>query len=490
MAEWPQAGGPDGSWTTKERAPHRWSVAENRNILFKTELPETGQSGIAKYGDRLYFTTMEPLRNARARKDGGNVTGHAADANTGELLWSIDLPAKEESPYAYGFSDSSTPTPVTNGTHVWFTNSSGHIVCCTADGSVVWRRTWDPTTGRPFNKQYEPILHGNTLVSVEPRDLRDPRRQADAWNHLRGIDAKTGKTLWVSDDGLTHYNTPVLGKTHTGQPAVMIGRGGHHDVPEGPSGLSLVSLAKGSEGKTIWKADIPGKALYNMHWNRDRAYWLDEDTGTHRVLDSRTGKEIAVHKLGENATVRSYDKASKRYLTEQNMNIKAKGFRVFPAWFSNIVVGDWHWFLCFSSIRAEYGGGPVGPLYSVGRVNTKTGATEYLELPTAPGVYGTNVEARTINSRGIDVASDTRSKRDGWYWCFIGSPVVAGGAIYWTMMNGTTYVINGNVRTLDERAILGVNDLGPVGGTWSLNTPTPVDGKLYHRTMTQLICIG
>jgi hypothetical protein len=185
----------------------------------------------------------------------------------------------------------------------------------------------------------------------------------------------------------------VLGKTHTGQPAVMIGRGGHHDVPEGPSGLSLVSLAKGSEGKTIWKADIPGKALYNMHWNRDRAYWLDEDTGAHRVLDSRTGKEIAVHKLGENATVRSYDKASKRYVTEQNVNIKAKGFRVFPAWFSNIVVGDWHWFLCFSSIRAEYGGGPVGPLYSVGRVNTKTGATEYLELPTAPGVYGTNVEA-------------------------------------------------------------------------------------------------
>ena len=85
MAEWPQAGGPDGSWTTKERAPHRWSVAENRNILFKTELPETGQSGIAKFGDRLYFTTMEPLRNARARKDGGNIVGHAADASTGEI---------------------------------------------------------------------------------------------------------------------------------------------------------------------------------------------------------------------------------------------------------------------------------------------------------------------------------------------------------------------------------------------------------------------
>ena len=43
---------------------------------------------------------------------------------------------------------------------------------------------------------------------------------------------------------------------------------------------------------------------------------------------------------------------------------------------------------------------------------------------------------------------------------------------------------------MDERAILGVNDLGPLGQTWSLNTPTAINGKLYHRTMKELLCLG
>ena len=487
MSDWPQAGGVDGSWSTRDRAPHNWSVSERKNIIWTTELPETGQSGIAKVGDYLFFTTMQPLKDKRSRKDGGNIVGHAANAKTGELLWTVDLPATEESPYAYGFSDSSTPTPVTDGKSVWFTNSSGHIACCTVKGEVVWRRTWQPTTGRPFNKQFEPMLYKGVLLSVEPRDSSDPKRQTDPWNYLRGLDARTGRTLWVSDDGLTHYNTPVLGKTKGGQAAVMMGRGGHHDVPEGPSGLSLVTA---TSGQTIWSASISGKALYNMHWNQDFAFWFDEDQSIHRVFNALSGKEVAVHRIGDYATVRRYDLPSKKYITERDFHLAKNKVRVFPAWFSNIVVGNWHWFLCFSSTVAEYGGGPVGPLYSVGRVHIRTGACEYLELPTARGVYGTPIGASTVNARGIDVASDTRSKRDGWYWCFIGSPVVAHGAIYWTMMNGTTYVLNGHAKVLDERAILGVNDIGAVGGTWSLNTPTPVDGRLYHRSMTHLMCIG
>ena len=44
-------------------------------------------------------------------------------------------------------------------------------------------------------------------------------------------------------------------------------------------------------------------------------------------------------------------------------------------------------------------------------------------------------------------------------------------------------------KLLDEKAILAVNELGPLGQTWSLNTPTVVNGKLYHRTMRELICL-
>ena len=92
--------------------------------------------------------------------------------------------------------------------------------------------------------------------------------------------------------------------------------------------------------------------------------------------------------------------------------------------------------------------------------------------------------------RGIDAAGDPRSKRDGWYWDFLGSPTVLNGKIYITTMLGITYVLDGNAKTLDENALLAVNDLGQAGKTWSLNSLSYANGKIYHRTLKEVICIG
>lgn len=486
MGNWPQAAGPNGNWQVKGKAPVRWSVAEGKGVAWKTTLPETGQSGLAVWGERLYLTTMMQQQPSNTQKEGGSILGHAVDTRSGKILWSVMLPADEPSPYAYGFSDSSSPTPVTDGKRVWFTNSSGHIACCEAStGKVLWRRTWKPTTGRPFNKQFEPILDNGILLSCEPREETDRRREKDPWNYLKGLDANTGKVLWEAEDALTHYNTPVAGTLH-GIPCVLQGRGGHHDVPEKPIGLSMTSLR---DGKTLWRTELTGKALYNMHWNEKVACWIDEDRSTLTVLESATGKVLRTVALDQNATWRRWDGG--KYVTETDVDFKARKTKVFPAWFTNIILEDYCWFLCFSNPQPAYGQGPTGPLYCVGRVELTTGKVAYLELPTAPGgVYGKPVGALTVNSRGVDVAQDGRSRRDGWHWIFIGSPIAVSGHLYWTTQNGVTYVVDGHAKVLDERAILGVNDLGPLGQTWSLNTPTAVNGKLYHRTMKELICLG
>src|SRR5207249_7385951 len=129
----------------------------------------------------------------------------------------------------------------------------------------------------PFNKQHEPILWGDTILNVEPADGRPA-----GWNYLRGIDKRTGKTLWIADDGTTTYATSVFGKTSTGEPAVLTGRGGWHDVPERPVGLSLLSLAPGTAGRAIWRFVADGgtvaaptwQALYTLNWDAKYAYWF------------------------------------------------------------------------------------------------------------------------------------------------------------------------------------------------------------------------
>jgi outer membrane protein assembly factor BamB len=491
FADWPQAAGPHGTWQTSGNAPLKWSVARGESIVWKTTLPETGQSGIAVANGRVFLTTMKPLAEGAKSKEGSDIVGYCLDARDGKILWTVELAGTEKGPYAYGFSDSSTPAPITDGQRVWFYNASGSLSCYDLSGKEIWKRTWKPTGGRPFNKQFEPMIFGNAILNMEPRDENDPKREKDAWNYLRALDKNTGQTLWISDDALTHYNTPRYGLLPNGTPAILIGRGGHHEVPERPEGLSLIS----QDGKTLWRYETPSRALYVMHWDKNFAYWLNE-SGEHRVLDTATGKLLRTQSLTAKADWRRYDEAAGDHVLQADVNLKAQTppINVMPAWFTNIVVGDYHYFLCFTDAGAKR-----GPAHSVGRVNVESGKVEYLELPTGvvreagkPDelVWGKAQTSSTVNSRGIDVAGDPRSRRDGWYWNFNGTPTAVGDKIFWTMMNGITYVLDGRAPVLDKNALLAVNDLGPAGQTWSLNSISFSNGRLYHRSMKEVVCIG
>ena len=219
--QWPQASGPQGTWAVgADSVPLKWSVARGEGVLWRTTLPETGQGGIAVWGNRVFLTTLKP--EAGQLPLGKDVIGHCLDAKTGKILWTVTLPGRETSVPAYFFSDATSPSPVADGQHVWFFNACGSVGCYDFAGKQIWMREWQPTGGRPFNKQFEPILFNDTLLNMEPRDADDPKREGkDPWNYLRALDKRTGRTLWVADDAMTHYNTPVFGRLPDGTPAVL-----------------------------------------------------------------------------------------------------------------------------------------------------------------------------------------------------------------------------------------------------------------------------
>ncbi len=493
---WPQGGGPNGNWAVRSSdAPLHWSGARGENIAWRTDLPECGQGGITVWRDRLFLTTMKPLRAGVLKKEGPDAVGYCLDSATGKILWSVDLPGSLDAIYAYGFSDGTTPSPCTDGKQVWFFNACGYVGCYDFQGRKVWSRSWKPAADRPFNKQFEPFLMGDHLVTLEPRAEGDARREADPWNYLKGLDKKTGEVVWVSDDALTHYNNPISGRLQGGDPAVLIGRGGHHDVPEKPVGLSLVSLNPARAGKTLWRYHSTGHALYNMHWTRKYAFWIPEIRPEITVLNVETGEPVRALKLGTDVTYRRFDPASKRY--EEHVGVDTQKLTppltVFPAWFTNTLVGDYLYYLCFTDAARK-----VGPDHCIGRVHVETGKVEYLELPVsvrrASGspdewIWGKAQFTKTINSRGVDVAGDPRSRRDGWFWCFLGTPTVVGIRIYITNMLGVTYVIDGAARELNAKALLAVNDLGDPTDTWSVNSLSAVGDSIYHRSMKEVVRI-
>jgi outer membrane protein assembly factor BamB len=494
---WPQAAGPEGNWTAPSRNPPvKWSVARNEGIVWRTTLPETGQSGIAVFGSRVFLTTLKPEEGRRPT--GRDVVGYCLDAASGKILWTVPLPGREESVPAYFFSDASSPTPITDGRHIWFFNASGSMGCYDENGKQVWFREWQPTTGRPFNKQFEPIYFDNLILNMEPRDADDPKREAkDPWNYLRALDKNTGKTVWIAEDAMTHYNTPVLGFLPGNVPAILQGRGAYHGVPETPVGLSLTAFGPLRAGKTLWRySPEKGKATYTQHWNQKFALWIDIDAAEQHVLSTRDGQLVRIQSLAKKADWRRYNPATSKYelLADADLTTQAPPIKVFPAQFCNILVGDWHWFLCYTEAKKN-----IGPPYCVGRVHLETGKVEYLEVPVGVVreagkhdelIWRKPLKSSTLNSRGIDVATDKRSQDDGWWWGYLGSPTAAGGKIYFTTMLGITYVLDGDAKVLDEKALLSVNDLGPVGQTWSLNSISHASGRLYHRSMKEVVCIG
>ncbi len=134
--------------------------AESGIAFAATPLPNGGQSGIAVWGNRLFLATFEPYKPG-APKTSATILGHSIDANTGKILWSVRLEGSVPSPMIYAYSDSTSPSPVTDGKYVWFFNASGEMGCWDFNGKEVWRRQYKPWgEPYPFNKQHEPILYG------------------------------------------------------------------------------------------------------------------------------------------------------------------------------------------------------------------------------------------------------------------------------------------------------------------------------------------
>ncbi|HEU0120565.1 MAG TPA: PQQ-binding-like beta-propeller repeat protein [Bryobacteraceae bacterium] len=502
---WPQAGGPDGTWQWRGgSAPVKWSVARNENIAWRMPLANAGQSGIAVWGDRLFLTTFA----AGEKGFSGKITGWAVDAKKGNVLWAVTLEGVEKSPMMYAYSDSTSPTPLTDGKFVWFYNASGEMGCWDWNGKAVWKRKFTPW-GKPFpfNKQFEPILAGELIYNLEPAEK-------PGWNYLRALDKKTGRVVWTEPTGTTAYNTPRLGRTTKNTAAILHGRGGWHDVPETPVGLTLTDAKtgrplwhfvaeEGTEGAPTWQA------LYVMHWDMRYAYWFSMNPEeSHLVLDVETGQLLRTQSLVQHVDYRRWDKGKSSYVTLRDVNLRevadslplpaGEVIRVQPAWHANIAVAGYHYFLTSTGHRRNRKPpkGRAGPAYCLGRVNVENGKVEYLELPVAVDdagkrIYGMALRTESTNAHGEDVATEDRSRMDGWETpAFWGSPVALNNHIYFTTSVGTTYVIDADAKTLDETAILAVNDLGPLGKTWSQNSIS-FDGKrIYHRTAKELIAIG
>ncbi len=220
-ANWPGWRGPngDGTTTTTRNLPETWSLTQN--LKWKQELPAWSGSSPIVWGDRIFLNTpsKEDVQPAPApaaaapkaakRQSGGRgspggagrgpaTTGPGGqellllclDRATGRELWRKQVDHGNEIRMKH---NSSRPSPVTDGRHVWVVSGHGVAVCFDFAGHEKWR--FDPPGkygkfGHNHGYGSSPLLLDGKLIIEVLHGMR-----TDEPSYLIALNAADGRTV-------------------------------------------------------------------------------------------------------------------------------------------------------------------------------------------------------------------------------------------------------------------------------------------------------
>lgn len=150
---WPQWRGEKLDGISHEKnLPLKWSKDEN--IAWRLALPGPAGSTPVVFGDRIYLTSAE-----------GQTLVLIAASTDGKQLWKQKLADHNESVRG-DEGNFASPSPVTDGKHVWALMGTGDFGCYTADGKEVWKFNLQDRYGKfdiQFGMTSTPVLDGDRL---------------------------------------------------------------------------------------------------------------------------------------------------------------------------------------------------------------------------------------------------------------------------------------------------------------------------------------
>jgi outer membrane protein assembly factor BamB len=174
---WPQWRGPSADGVSKETGiPTEWS--ETKNVVWKLPLPGMGGSTPAVWGDRLFLTSEE-----------GSDVVLLCVSTAGKELWKRKLGTGSKK-FRGDEGCGASPSPSTDGRHVYVYAGTGDFACFDFDGKEVWRFNAQDRYGRfriGHGMHTTPLLHGDRLYL-------QLLHSGGAW--VIALDKATGKEVW------------------------------------------------------------------------------------------------------------------------------------------------------------------------------------------------------------------------------------------------------------------------------------------------------
>lgn len=234
---WPQWRGPKNDGISAEKGlPAEFS--ETKNLVWKLDLPGVGSSTPCVWGDRIFLTSGD---------ESNNLLGLCL-STAGKEVWRVVLGKGGGAGRKKDEGNNASPSPSTDGKHVWFCFGSGDVACLDLDGKEVWKFDAQKRYGQfryGYGMHSTPVLHDGRLYF---------QLLHDGGQNVICIDAASGNEVWKvkrQSDGraecLHSYASPFVWTN--GKESLLITHGNDYTIAH--------DLKDGAE---VWRVgDLNGK---------------------------------------------------------------------------------------------------------------------------------------------------------------------------------------------------------------------------------------
>lgn len=160
---------------------------DKQNLAWRIELPGPGGASPIVWDNRIFVSTVD-----------GEGVALLCVSTAGELQWKQSLAGKNTN-IRMDNSNSASPSPVTDGEHVWVMMTDGILHCFNFDGDLQWKKDLQDVYGKfdiQFGMSSTPLLdNGKLYLQLIHGNMRD--RSRGSVGKLVALNANDGKEVWV-----------------------------------------------------------------------------------------------------------------------------------------------------------------------------------------------------------------------------------------------------------------------------------------------------
>jgi outer membrane protein assembly factor BamB len=192
---WPRWRGPSGQGhVVGTNYVDTWSNTEN--VQWRVDVPGRGHSSPIVWANHIFLTT--------ATEGGREMSMLAYDRQTGKRLWETVVPT-EGVEHVYPKNSRASATPVTDGQHVWASFGTHGLAAFDFDGNIVWQARLG-SLDNYHGSAGSPVLYKDRIFLFQDHD-----GTSNLGSFVAAFDAKTGRTLWMTDRTATvGWGTPIV----------------------------------------------------------------------------------------------------------------------------------------------------------------------------------------------------------------------------------------------------------------------------------------